>query len=643
MIEYDKLLNPEQLAAATAGDGPLLVLAAAGTGKTRTLVYRVAYLVEQGLRPDSLLLLTFTNRAAREMIERAEEVVGNLTGGIWSGTFHHVCNRFLRRSADRIGFKHDFVILDRDDAGSLVDECVKSLRLKRKEFPKRDVLLGIFSQAANRAAAVADLIEGAFKELDVDPMDIVRVHHAYEARKHDLGAMDFDDLLVNGLRLLREHEDLCRQYQERFLHILVDEYQDTNLLQAQLVDLLGVGRRNVMVVGDDFQCIYGWRGADFRNIMEFPKRYPGCRIVKLERNYRSVPEILNVANACIAGNPDQFQKTLRPTRPARGKPRAILLRDGDEQAKTVVRLLRRHLEEGFKLRQIAVLYRAHFHSIELQMELARAGIPYTITSGVGVFEQAHVKDVLAFLRVCAHSRDRVAFERLLGMLYGVGPKAIEGYWARLGGVFDSRDARQREALRGMMKPSARADWEIVDRLLAEYHAENLSVNGGEIVNRFFDRFLHAYLQRAYENAEKRADDIQELSVQILQSPDVPAFLSEVALLTNVDHQYARQTRDSDDRLQLSTVHQAKGLEWPVVFVIWVAEGMFPSGRTLGEAGDDAEERRLFYVAVTRAKDELCLCAPEMRRTREGGVFFCKPSRFIKELPKGLLRESYGLR
>jgi DNA helicase-2/ATP-dependent DNA helicase PcrA len=643
MIEYHKLLNPEQLAAATAGDGPLLVLAAAGTGKTRTLVYRVAYLVEQGLRPDSLLLLTFTNRAAREMIDRAEEVVGNLTGGIWSGTFHHVCNRFLRRSADRIGFKHDFVILDRDDAGSMVDECVKSLRLKRKEFPKRDVLLGIFSQAANRAAAVSDLIEGAFKELDVDPMDIVRVHQAYEARKHDLGAMDFDDLLVNGLRLLREHEDLCRQYQERFLHILVDEYQDTNLLQAQLVDLLGVGRRNVMVVGDDFQCIYGWRGADFRNIMEFPKRYPGCRIVKLERNYRSVPEILDVANACIAGNPDQFQKTLRPTRPARGKPRAILLRDGDEQAKTVVRLLRRHLEEGFKLRQIAVLYRAHFHSIELQMELARAGIPYTITSGVGVFEQAHVKDVLAFLRVCAHPRDRVAFERLLGMLYGVGPKAIEGYWARLGGVFDSRDARQREALRGMMKPSARADWEIVDRLLAEYHAENLSVNGGEIVNRFFDRFLHAYLQRAYENAEKRADDIQELSVQILQSPDVPAFLSEVALLTNVDHQYARQTRDSDDRLQLSTVHQAKGLEWPVVFVIWVAEGMFPSGRTLGEAGDDAEERRLFYVAVTRAKDELCLCAPEMRRTREGGVFFCKPSRFIKELPKGLLRESYGLR
>ena len=643
MIEYDKLLNPEQLAAATAGEGPLLVLAAAGTGKTRTLVYRVAYLVEQGLRADSLLLLTFTNRAAREMIVRAEEVVGNLTGGIWSGTFHHVCNRFLRRSADRIGFKHDFLILDRDDAASAVDECVKTLHLKKKDFPKRDVLLGIFSQAANRAVEVVDVIEEKLQELDVDPMDIVRVHHAYEARKHELGAMDFDDLLVNGLRLLREHEDVCRQYQERFRHILVDEYQDTNLLQAQLVDLLGVRHRNVMVVGDDFQCIYGWRGADYRNIMEFPKRYPGCRIVKLERNYRSVPEILDVANACIAGNPEQLQKTLRPTRPPRAKPRAILLRDGDEQAKTVVRLLRRHQEDGFKLAQMAVLYRAHFHSIELQMELARAGIPYTITSGIGVFEQAHVKDVLAFLRVCAHPRDRVAFERLLGMLYGVGPKAIEGYWEKLCGVFDTQDARQRAALREMMKPSARADWEIVDRLLGEYHAENLSVNGGEIVNRFFDQFLHAYLQRAYENAEKRADDIQELSVQIMQSPNVPAFLSEVALLTNVDHQYNRQNREAEDRLQLSTVHQAKGLEWPVVFVIWVAEGMFPSGRTLGEAGDDAEERRLFYVAVTRAKDELCLCAPEMRRTRDGGVFFCKPSRFIKELPKGLLRESYGLR
>jgi len=644
MIPFDKLLNPEQFAAATAADGPLLVLAAAGTGKTRTLVYRVAFLVEKGVPADELLLLTFTNRAAREMMTRAEEVVGGLTGGIWSGTFHHVCNRFLRRYADRLGFQHNFTILDRDDARSIIDECIKAQKLNRKEFPKRDVLLSLFSTAANRCVPVSDVIEKSVDELDVDPMDIVRVHEAYEQRKSRLGAMDFDDLLVNGLRLLREHEEVRRGYQLRFRHILVDEYQDTNLLQAQLVDLLGAHHRNVMVVGDDFQSIYGWRGADFRNIMEFPKRYPDCRMVKLERNYRSVPEILEVANACIAGNPDQFQKTLRATRPSRVKPRALFLRDGDEQAKALVRMVRRHLEDGFMLSQMAVLYRAHFHSIELQMELSRAGIPYVITSGVGVFEQAHVKDVLSFLRVCCQPNDRLAFARLLAMLYGVGPKAIEGYWEKLGGRFDSQDAQQRAALCAMIKPSVRSAWAVIDRLLGEYHQERLSQKGGEIVARFFDQFLHAHLQRVYENADKRGDDIQELAVQIAQSPDVPAFLSEVALLTNVDHEYAhQQAQDAPDRLQLSTVHQAKGLEFPVVFVIWVSEGMFPSSCTLGEVGDDAEERRLFYVAVTRAKDELCLCAPEMRRTRDGGVFFCKPSRFIKELPPGLLRESYGLR
>ncbi len=644
MIPFEQLLNPEQHAAATAGDGPLLVLAAAGTGKTRTLVYRVAYLVERGNPADSLLLLTFTNRAAREMITRAEEVVSGVTGGIWSGTFHHVCNRFLRRYADRLGFRHDFTILDRDDSGSLIDECVKALKLNRKDFPKRDVLASLFGSAANRCLPVADVIGTTLDELPVDPGEVVRVQAAYEQRKQQLGAMDFDDLLLNGLRLLREHADICQGYQRRFRHILVDEYQDTNLPQAQLVDLLGAHHRNVMVVGDDFQSIYGWRGADFRNIMEFPKRYPGCQIVKLERNYRSVPEILDVANACIAGNPEQFQKTLRPTRPSRAKPRVLYLRDGDDQAKTLVRMVHRYLQDGFRLNQMAVLYRAHFHSIELQMELSRAGLPHTITSGVGVFEQAHVKDVLAFLRVCCRPDDRLAFGRLLGMFYGVGPKAVETYWEKLGGRFDSQDEAQRAALCGMVKPAARAEWQVVDQLLGEFHRENLSRNGGEIIARFFDRFLHAYLQRAYENADKRGDDIQELAVQIMQSPDVPAFLSEVALLTNVDHTYAKQgEEEAAEKLQLCTVHQAKGMEWPVLFVIWVTEGMFPSSRTLGEAGDDAEERRLFYVAVTRAKDELCLCAPEMRRTRDGGVFFCKPSRFIKELPRNLLRESYGLR
>jgi DNA helicase-2/ATP-dependent DNA helicase PcrA len=642
MTDYSKLLNDEQCEAATAGDGPLLVLAAAGTGKTRTLVHRVAYLVERGERPDSLLLLTFTNRAAREMLERAKTVAGDAVGNLLSGTFHHVCNRFLRRFGDRLGYPNDFAILDRDDSHALIDLCIKDAVRNKKDFPKKEVMASLIGSAANRACDIEDMLEPTLDSLSVDPMEIVKVANLYAERKHAMGAMDFDDLLVNGLRLLVEHERVRTLYQERFRHVLVDEYQDTNLLQAKMVDLLAATSRNVMAVGDDFQCIYSWRGADFKNIMEFPKRWEGCRIVKLEQNYRSVPEVLEVANACIKGNPEQFQKTLRPTRKARNKPQVYFVRDGDEQARIVLALVRRYLDDGYSLSDMAVLYRAHFHSIELQMMLGRARLPFVITSGIGVFEQAHVKDVVAFLRVCASRTDRMAFGRLLGMLGGVGEKTVDALWVKLDGRFDARSPEQRARLSAALKPAARGQWQPIDRLFEEYHRENLAASGGEIVQRFCDEFYHTYLARAYDNGDKREEDIRELALQIGKSEGgVSGFLQEVALLTNIDHQYDKMAREHADMIHLSTVHQAKGLEWPVVFVIWAAEGMFPSSRSMGEAENDAEERRLFYVAVTRAKDELVLCAPEMRRTRDGGAFFCRPSRFIKEIPRGLTRERYG--
>jgi len=644
MIPYDRILNPEQCQAATAGDGPLLVLAAAGTGKTHTLVYRVAHLIERGVRPEAILLLTFTNRAAREMLDRARTVCGDQVGAVWSGTFHHICNRFLRRYAERLEFRNDFTILDRDDARALIETCVKELKITSKEFPKKDVLAGLFSNAASRGLGVSEAVGENLDALKVDLADIVRVANAYAARKTELHAMDFDDLLTNGLRLITEHPDILRHYQERFEHILVDEYQDTNGPQAKLVDLLAAQRRNVTAVGDDFQCIYSWRGADFRNIMEFPKRYPSCQLIKLERNYRSVPEILAVANACIKGNRDQFQKVMSATRPARNKPQVLYLRDGNEQADAVVRMIRRYREYGYSLSDMAVLYRAHFHSIELQVALGRSGIPNRITSGVGVFEQAHVKDVLALLRVCARPDDRMGFDRLLGMLRGVGIKTLDGWWDKLGGRFDSSDTEQRRMLASWMRPAVRAEWSAMDGILGEYHAEGLGAKGGEAIERFYERFYRTYLFRTYESAEKRVEDIQELQVQIMRAVSVPSFLSEVALLTNVDHAYARRERGAEeDAVQLGTVHQAKGLEWPVVFVIWAVEGMFPSGRTLEESGGEAEERRLFYVAVTRARDELVLAAPEIRHTRDGGMFFCKPSRFIKELPRSLVRETFGNR
>lgn len=643
MTPFDKLLNAEQLAAATAADGPLLVLAAAGTGKTRTLVYRVACLVERGLEPSSLLLLTFTNRAAREMLERAQEVAGAVVGQVWSGTFHHVCHRFLRRHATRLNYPNAFVILDRDDARGVIDDCVQNLKLKHRDFPRRELLNSIFSNAANRVLPIEDVIDENLSELAVDPMDIVRVHDAYQAAKAKLGLMDFDDLLVNGLRLLDEHPDICRAYQEQFRHVLVDEYQDTNLLQSRFVDALGALHRNVMAVGDDFQCIYTWRGADFRNIMEFPKRYPDARIVKLEQNYRSVPEVLSVANACIAGNPDQFQKILRPTRPARNRPRVFYLRDGQEQADAVVELIRRYRDDGCALRDMAVLYRAHFHSIELQVALSRAGVHHQVVSGVGVFEQAHVKDVLAFLRVAENPGDRLAFDRLMGMLFGLGPRSTATYWQKLGAVFDCRDARQRQQLLDLVKPAARAEWAAIDALLGAYHDEHWGQNGPMAIDRFLEAFYGRHLARTYEKADNRLEDLRELALQIGRSPNVAAFLSEVALWTNVDHEFDKDRAAHPEAVRMSTVHQAKGLEWPVVFVLWAAEGMFPSSRSMGASGNEAEERRLFYVAVTRARDELCILAPEWRRTRDGGAFYCKPSRFVTEIPATLVRSVYGRR
>lgn len=644
MTDYSTLLNPEQCAAATADDGPLLVLAAAGTGKTRTLVYRVAHLIEKGVPAESLLLLTFTNRAAKEMLERAKAVAGPSVGRLWSGTFHHVCNRFLRSFADRLGYRNDFAILDQDDALSILNTCMKELGLARKDFPKKEIIASLISSASNRMMSVADYLKAYTGALEAEPAEIIRISLRYQERKLAENMMDFDDLLVNGLRLLKEQEDIRTHYQQKFRHVLVDEYQDTNLLQAQMVDLLAAHHRNVMAVGDDMQCIYTWRGADFSNIREFSNRWPDSRIIKIEQNYRSTPEILRVANVCAAKAPNEFKKTLRSTRNPRCKPRVLILRDGDEQARSIVSMVHQYVEDGYSLNDMAVLYRAHFHSIELQMALARTRLPYVITSGLGVFEQAHVKDVLAFLRICENPRDYLAFTRLMGMLSGVGEKTVEVLWAKLGGSFETRSPEMRAKLNALLKPAARGQWQGVDRLFADYHGEGLNMRGTEAIERFCETFYTTYLHRAYENPEKREEDIHELALQVTKSTGgVAAFLQEVALLTNIDREYEKMEANNEPTLHLSTVHQAKGLEWKVVFIIWVSEGMFPSSRSLEESGNDEEERRLFYVAVTRAKDELVLCAPSMRKMRDGGVFFCKPSPFIKEIPREIIRESYGNR
>jgi DNA helicase II / ATP-dependent DNA helicase PcrA len=641
MIDFKELLNREQYDAATAGEGPLLVLAAAGSGKTRTLVYRVAYLMKGGVAPDNILLLTFTNRAAREMLERARDLAGGSVGELWSGTFHHVCNRMLRRYAHRLDYNRGFRIIDQDDSYSMIDSCIKECVQDKKEFPKKGVVAGWISRAANSAIDIQDVVAkivGLSDDMRQEALDVAKL---YEKRKLDMGVMDFDDLLVNGLRLLNECGDVRDFYQQQFHHVLVDEYQDTNLLQAQIVDLLGARHRNVMAVGDDFQCIYSWRGADFKNIMDFPERWSDCRIVRLEQNYRSTPQILEVANASIKGNPEQFQKILRPTRKARVKPRLYYLRDGDHQAMSVMSMMRTYQDEGYELRDMVILYRAHFHSIELQMMLGRNGIPYSITSGISVFEQAHIKDVLALLQLIINRNDYISFNRLLGLLNGVGTKTAEKMWRQLGNCCELGDASQRKLLCEKLRPAAREQWIKIESFLTEVYESGQSESAAVVIKRFCDVFYKDYLYLNYENAEKREEDIDELMLQIMKVGKLEDFLQEVALLTNADHQFDRDSRMGEDRVHLSTIHQAKGLEWAVVFIIWTCEGMFPSARAIGENENDREERRLFYVAVTRAKNELNIFVPRQRRMPDGGVFPCQASRFVNEVPAELLNVRHG--
>ncbi len=638
MTDFAKVLNPEQCAAATASDGPMLVLAAAGTGKTRTLVHRVAYLVEQGVPPERILLLTFTNRAAREMLERAETLVPGM-GGVWSGTFHHVCARFLRQYGSSLGYKPGFAILDEDDQKKIMGQCIKEHVKQVKDFPKKEFLLKLVSDAANGQRSLEKVVQGYQTKTALDAPLVLAVCRAYGEKKRELGAMDFDDLLVNGLRLLNENDRVREFLQEHFLHVLVDEYQDTNTIQSQFTDILAAKHRNIMVVGDDFQCIYTWRGAQFENIMNFPARWDGCRIVKLERNYRSMAPILDVANCVMKDVQHQFEKTLRPFRTgAAPKPRLYHVYDGRAQAEAILRLVNTMRQNGIAYKDVAILYRSHYTSIDIQMALTRNRVPFRITSGVGVFEQLHVKDVLAFLRLCVDPTSELSFLRLVELLPGVGETSARKYWRSLGGSFDATNPMARMDLDALMCTKGKEGWGKIAQAFARAPEHLAAHEDRRLIEDFTELFYADHLRKAFEmeDAESRLEDLGELMAQIATSPGgLKQFLDEVALMTNLD----AKARDGlpEDHITLTTVHQAKGMEWPVVILPWLSDTIFPSARAV-EEGNLAEERRLFYVAVTRARDRLYMCVPRAKKTADGGLYPIDPSVFVREIPKNLVEE-----
>jgi DNA helicase-2/ATP-dependent DNA helicase PcrA len=643
-IDYAAELNEQQLAAVTASPGPLLVIAGAGSGKTRTLTYRVAYLLENGIDPRNILLLTFTNKAARQMLDRVANLLPVDASGLWGGTFHSIGNRMLRRHGSALGYSSGFSIMDREDQKDLIDTVVAAAGINPKEirFPKGDVLAEIFSFVINTETPIDALLAEKFPYFLPLLEQIKDVQARYEKKKKNTNSMDFDDLLEKTLRMLKEHEHIADFYRRQFQFILVDEYQDTNKIQADFVDTLASEHRNVMVVGDDAQSIYSWRGANFKNILAFPERYPDAQVFKIELNYRSVPEILHVANAAISANVKQFRKELSATRLSNSvRPAVVGLNDGSEQAQFVAQRILELRDEGIELNEIAVLYRAHYHAIELQLELSRRGIPYVITSGVRFFEQAHVKDVTSFIRFIANPRDEVAFKRMVKLLPGIGNKSADNLWRAWEKGLDERGeitSWSERLLAMQVGAKSKKSWEQLAHTLDEIAPGGQANPPSEMITSIVEAVYDDYAKANFTNYELRREDLNQLAAFARQFKDVHEFLSQLALISNIDAEPALDQTTDNEAVNLSSVHQAKGLEYHTVFVIWLTDGMFPSTRSLETRDAIEEERRLFYVAITRARDELYLTFPHMRLNAGYGDMFQRPSRFLKEIPTKLVED-----
>jgi DNA helicase-2/ATP-dependent DNA helicase PcrA len=684
-IEYARELNEQQYAAVTAPPGPSLVIAGAGSGKTRTLIYRVAYLLEQGIPAERILLLTFTNKAAKEMMRRVADLLGQELASLWGGTFHGIGNRILRQHAKLLSYERDFTIMDREDAKHLISTCVaeSEVDVKATRFPKAEVLGDVFSLSVNTHKTIPELLKYHYDYFEHLAVQIADIQQRYAARKRATNTMDFDDLLVLWLRLMQEHEEVREQYQRRFQFILVDEYQDTNRLQSDLIDLLAARHQNVMVVGDDAQSIYAWRGANYQNILKFPERYSAAKIYKIETNYRSTPEILNVANAAITANVQQFAKQLAPARKAGPKPVAVVCNDASEQAAFVAQRTLELREEGGDLNKMAVLYRSHFHALELQLELTKRNIPFSITSGMRFFEQAHIKDVTAYLKLVTNPRDEFAFKRLVQLLPGIGGKGADKLWKafELGSPKsevrspkqgrspksepdDSQSpatpdqpsvtqhatrnthhppalslAHRLQACAGAVPKKTSVAWAQFVATIGQLEAKEIRDDASKMIGLVIEAGYEDYLEDSYANYRSRLEELEQLAVFARQFPSVEDFLTQLALLSNLEAEDEQPARTDDERLRLSTIHQAKGLEFDVVFVIMLCDGLFPSQRSLETAEGEEEERRLLYVAITRARNELYLSYPLVRAGFGGsGDMLQQPSRFLEEIPKGLVEE-----
>ena len=630
-IDYAKELNAEQLEVVLKGDGPCLVLAGAGSGKTRTITYRVAYLIENGVSPEQILLVTFTNKAAKEMLSRVEGLLG-MKPAVWGGTFHSVAGRILRQYAPAIGHTSSFTIMDDEDARDLVKMCVKDLAVDTtaKRFPSPANLISLISFSRNAGITIREAVDKKHSHFWDQVPTIERIAELYDGRKRQADAMDFDDLLILLRQLLFTNPVIRQRLADQFQYVLVDEFQDTNSVQADIVNQLSSSHRNLLVVGDDAQSIYSFRAAQIKNILSFPEAHPGAQTFRLVTNYRSTPQILDLANATIRHNRDQFPKDLHAVREGGEKPNLVAAANASQEAQYIAEQVLSLRDEGVPLREIAVLFRSSFASQALEFELARRDIPYDFRGGMKFFQRAHIKDVISHLRLVANAKDETAWMRVLGLQTGIGLTTA-----------------------GKIVEQFRAAFTIDDVIMTPIHGGSRSTNGwnqlletlkkmalssrrpSDLVRIVVAGPYRDYLEAEYPDHADRREDLEQLALFAEGYTELSSFLEELSLTEN--YGVGREEGEHDDeRMVLSTIHQAKGLEWDAVFVLGLVDGKFPSQRSLEEEGGLEEERRLFYVAVTRARRLLFLTYPI-----SGGddtLLFSQPSQFIQEVPEELFEE-----
>lgn len=625
-LAFGPRLNTEQLRAATHGchaadgfqAGPQLIIAGAGTGKTNTLAHRVAYLLLQRVAPERILLLTFTRRAAQEMLRRAELIAAetlrnatqaapfhaNATRLLWSGTFHSIANRLLREHAVALGIDPAFSVIDRGDAADLMDLLRQELGLSRKEkrFPRKDTCLAIYSHRVNTRHSLRQTLEVAFPWCEEWAEDLTRLFRKYVEAKQAQHILDYDDLLLYW-HLLTQEPQLAKAVGSRFDHVLVDEYQDTNTLQAEILLAMKPDGAGMCVVGDDAQAIYSFRAATVENILEFPARFtPRAQIVKLEQNYRSVQPILDAANTLMLEGTRQYQKQLRSDKQSQRKPRLVSVEDDQAQALYIVEHVLAAREQGTALRRQAILMRSSHHSDVLELELIRRNIPYVKYGGLKFLEAAHVKDVLALLRWIDNPRNRLAGFRVLQLLPGFGPAHAD----RCLKVFEASHYAFDTLAQYRVPGAAADDWPALVELLRNLNAASDWSGQMEQVRRWYE----PHLLRIYDAAPVRNGDIDQLEKISAQYASRERFITELTLdPPQAGSDLAGAPLLDEDYLILSTVHSAKGQEWDSVYVLNVADGNFPNEHSAGKPAMIEEERRLLYVAMTRAKSDLHLVAP----------------------------------